>query len=69
MESGSYVEKSQVLIKLQQICGSEYMLGGNTVIVLLNNILRQFTKIKDWVNVRLGKFDLKNSSIYLSEMK
>ena len=57
LESSSYVEKSQILIKLCQMKGKDFDLGGQKKVGdKLNFVLRQFTKQKDWVNVRLGKF-------------
>ena len=59
LESSSYVEKSQILIKLCQMKGKDFDLGGQKKVGdKLNFVLRQFTKQKDWVNVRLGKLSL-----------
>ena len=58
LESSSYVEKSQILIKLCQMKGKDFDLGGQKKVGdKLNFVLRQFTKQKDWVNFRLGKFN------------
>ena len=52
VNSRSYVEKTNVLVKLSKR-GVDAEIDGLPISWLLNNLLRQFTKQKDWVNVRL----------------
>lgn len=50
--SRSHVERTHVLVKLSKR-GPDTEIDGLPICWLLNNLLRQFTKQKDWINVRL----------------
>ena len=49
----SHVEKTHVLVKLSRQNGLQEEIDGVPIGWLLNNLLRQFTRQKDWINVRL----------------
>ena len=51
--SRSHVEKTQILVKLSSSGNTDESIDGLPVRGLLNNLLRQFTRQKDWINVRL----------------